>query len=363
MIKYFSKQELLERLSKDVMSDEISHPSSDGIPDVWIAKSLLQKAIRRADSEHALRAAMFLVEKDNRSFWRRLPVVAWEDIGLGDINLCSLTDTVAGSKRLRSKLGEEWRVAACLVKQLCAAPKDRTTDDLLTVIEHDQKLGYIRERLAFSTPNERKDMLSDSIVPLEQRAIALHYALGTDKFESNFLKHNPADSDPETVMNSIGAASQELVAICLGGLKRTRTILPAYAMLLWPYWVDDSAGPKFRTDDFGHYYTINSIPRYAYDGNTRSGRKYLHWLAQTDIDLADYLQQISPKSIHRPLVRKLYFRLKSSLCTNRQNWESSNRLRQRADEIGFGLHEEAIELGKKTLAIAMMRYPMSEEHL
>jgi len=44
-------------------------------------------------------------------------------------------------------------------------------------------------------------------------------------------------------------------------------------------------------------------------------------------------------------------------------WDLGNALREHADEIGFGLSIEQIEEGKRLLVIAMLRYPMTQEHL
>src|ERR1700730_15372219 len=60
--------------------------------DRWIASSLLQKSIRRGDSELAYRAALRFQELDRSGIWRRLIIIAFEDVGAGDIG--ALLDTV-----------------------------------------------------------------------------------------------------------------------------------------------------------------------------------------------------------------------------------------------------------------------------
>ncbi len=54
--------------------------------DRWIASSLLQKSIRRGDVEVAQRAACMLHAFDRSAIWRRLIVVACEDVGAGNID-------------------------------------------------------------------------------------------------------------------------------------------------------------------------------------------------------------------------------------------------------------------------------------
>ncbi|MFK7842872.1 MAG: hypothetical protein AB8B54_11460, partial [Sphingorhabdus sp.] len=354
---------LIELIENDLSQFQSPPQLSMPLPDIWIVKSLLQKAIRRNDLAQALRATQFAIELDRKSFWRRLPIIAWEDVGIADINLCNSVCMLARSKRLRSKIGHEWLVASYLVTKLCAAPKDRSSDDLLTVIEHDQDLKPARDRLAFAESEEREALLNGGSGPLQYRAIALHYALGTDRLRSDLLHRKSADGEHLSILQSIAGCPFDLANICADSTKRTGTILPAFSAMLWRGWIGQQTGKSSQSDDFGHQYEIASIPRYAFDGNTRTGRKYLHWLASIDDGLSHYLKSNVPKPIRRPLVRKLYFRLKSSLCANREYWSDGCDLRHRADQIGYGLPTDAIDEGKRLLAIAMLQYPMAEEHL
>jgi hypothetical protein len=51
--------------------------------DRWLAASALQKAIRRGEALTAQRAARTLYRHDPLSAWRRLLVIAYEDIRIG----------------------------------------------------------------------------------------------------------------------------------------------------------------------------------------------------------------------------------------------------------------------------------------
>ena len=52
--------------------------------DRWIASSLLQKSIRRSDTQLALRAAFRLSDFDRSYAWRRLLIIAFEDVGAAE---------------------------------------------------------------------------------------------------------------------------------------------------------------------------------------------------------------------------------------------------------------------------------------
>ncbi len=55
--------------------------------DPWTASSLLQKAIRRGDTDLAQWAASTLHRQRGASIWRRLVLIAFEDVGIGDLAL------------------------------------------------------------------------------------------------------------------------------------------------------------------------------------------------------------------------------------------------------------------------------------
>jgi hypothetical protein len=65
--------------------------------DRWIASSALQKAIRRGDIPVALRALGTLYRHDPRSAWRRLLVIACEDVGIGSLDAV-ITAITRGTK-------------------------------------------------------------------------------------------------------------------------------------------------------------------------------------------------------------------------------------------------------------------------
>ena len=64
------------------------HPFPEPLTaDRYVAMSALQKAIRRGNQPVGLRAALSLLRSTARGFWRRLGVISFEDIGVGNIDL------------------------------------------------------------------------------------------------------------------------------------------------------------------------------------------------------------------------------------------------------------------------------------
>jgi hypothetical protein len=77
---------------------------------IWVAMSLLQKAIRRGREELAYRAAAMLQHGSPERLWRRLGCIAFEDVGVGDLDTAALVTAAMAGKRFRSELGGEWAV-------------------------------------------------------------------------------------------------------------------------------------------------------------------------------------------------------------------------------------------------------------
>src|SRR5688572_16172109 len=152
----------------------------------WIAMSLLQKAIRRGDEDFALRAAATLLETSPERLWRRCGGIAFEDVGLADLETVSLVTAALAGKRFRATLGGEWPVVSCIVSAMARATKCRAADDLLMSVELHPAYQGIRNRLASAGTEDLLDIVVDP-GHLSERAIALWYALGTDCRPSRHL--------------------------------------------------------------------------------------------------------------------------------------------------------------------------------
>lgn len=95
----------------------------------WRIISAMQKAIRRSDEELARKAGNAVRLLDDAYFWRRLVVIALEDIGVADPVLCSWVLAATTTKSYRAMLGEK-ALAMFLLTLMARAVKDRTTCDL-----------------------------------------------------------------------------------------------------------------------------------------------------------------------------------------------------------------------------------------
>ena len=102
----------------------------------WVAMSLLQKAIRRSEVEIAQRAVLTLFKLRGSGIWRRLTVIAFEDVGIGGIDAVTMTVAGGSDAAWRKTAGGDIRLAAHLARTLAEAPKDRSADYLCGSKDH-----------------------------------------------------------------------------------------------------------------------------------------------------------------------------------------------------------------------------------
>ena len=132
-----------EELAEAVGSGSTSPPSPSA-RSPWIAMSLMQKAIRRGREDLALRAAATLLSESPERLWRRCGVIAFEDIGVADLATAGKAVAALGGKAFRAKLGGKWPVASTIVSAMARAPKCRSADDLLMIVERHPALKEAR---------------------------------------------------------------------------------------------------------------------------------------------------------------------------------------------------------------------------
>ncbi len=147
--------------------------------DRWLAASALQKAIRRGDALTAGRAVRTLYQYDPRSAWRRLLVIAYEDIGVGALDAV-VTTTARGAKARREAGGDE--AAALQTSQMLAtAAKDRSADLMFAIVLHHPALLSARSRLRSVSIGQRLAWVADPTLSYPERALAAWHSSGVEE--------------------------------------------------------------------------------------------------------------------------------------------------------------------------------------
>ncbi len=189
--------------------------------------------IRRGNEELALRAAMNLMIGGPHAIWRRLGIIAFEDIGVGAIDAVGWVTVVIGKPEVRKRLGGEWRVADFLIRTLCRSVKCRATDDLVHLIERDPALTDLRDELPGLSLRDRIGLATSCTGGIEAQGLAVWFSVGTDRITSFALGEVPGC--PENTFDALRDADYpgSAVEIARMGLKRTGCILAAMLPLLY----------------------------------------------------------------------------------------------------------------------------------
>ncbi len=165
----------------------------------WLAMSILQKAIRRDREDFALGAAATLLRDAPDKLWRRIGCIAFEDVGVASLEAVGLATAALSGKQARAALGGEWAMASCVVSELCRAPKCRAADDLVMVCEFYPAHTDARAELPLLTTRELIAIATGS-EPVQKRALALWFALGTDRRPSGLV---PRRGEPGLVFDRL----------------------------------------------------------------------------------------------------------------------------------------------------------------
>ena len=132
-------------------------------------RSVLQKSIRRGWVEEAALAAyeLFITGPDTEEvLWRRLEIIATEDVGLGLPTAPAIIEAINHQRQRMADRGDRWIYCAHAVRLLASAPKDNVSMELA---------GWTREVVA---RGERKVEVQDFMLDLHTRR---GVALGRDK--------------------------------------------------------------------------------------------------------------------------------------------------------------------------------------
>ncbi len=245
--------------------------------DQWLLSSAMQKAIRRGEVNTALRAGYALWNIDRQRFWRRLHIVALEDMGVADSEVLIQTLTATAQPYWRRKWGD-LRVGLYLTQLLCRSVKTRTADSLFVQAERAPAYADLRQELINAPVDDLADRVMDENTPLMERAIAVWFLAGTKKYSSDHLPVRVGDPDYASAVLSRLTVPADLTHACIGVMSRTSWPLPIMAPLIWQYVDAQRTKATIRNAEIVPAQEVEGIPLYAMDMFTRSGQaSFRHW--------------------------------------------------------------------------------------
>jgi hypothetical protein len=321
-----------QRLAREIDSNS-ALPSKPIAADPWVISSLLQKSIRRGERELAQRAAFTFFHLKGAAVWRRLMVIAFEDVGIGSVDAVTTTVAAAGDSAWRKNHGGDLKLAVYLAGLLAEAPKDRSADYLCDARDHSMLTDFWRA-MEKASLESRLSHVRDQGLGLPHQAVAALSALGIGS-RGDISRTGGLEALLATFREL--EVPEELVAATGIAAARTREPITAMVPLIWlaarnsENRVADSAVPPLVTAD--------DVPLYALDKHTRSGCEAIWRFACENDSIRACLARFVPADRRRSACYMAAFYVDAAPIARRLMWEQSDALET------FGIERDLLHAG------------------
>jgi hypothetical protein len=281
--------------------------TTDDRDDRWRLVSSLQKAVRRGDVAAAMAAAHACHHIDDPYLWRRLVVIAMEDVLLGNLHAVALTLALAGNRRARTGIGGA-RLAAWIAGQLAGGLKDRSACNLCVLVDLDRDLVRLMPQWAARSDSSLAFEATYLDQPIARRMMAAWLLAGTKRFWNiNVPTYN--DRPRWTVMRLMIESRMPLVLYYIADRAAVRGGGCLFVSLL-PLWLELR---HVQDDDISVWHDppppsplLGAISAASYDMHTREGRAALRRFG-TVPEIARVLDRIAaPKQRFDALCETLF---------------------------------------------------------
>ncbi|TXN41542.1 hypothetical protein FV232_04640 [Methylobacterium sp. WL30] len=337
----------------------------------WRVSSAWQKSIRRGYVAQACLYARTYVSLDLEAFWRRLPVIAIEDIGIANPTLVFAIMWIAGKKAKRASLATEMQWADRLTALMAQSVKDRTCCDLVVCAESDPDLAGFRAR-AFSSdkPGGLSVYVRDPENYLVKRLIALWALGGTKRYRGGGdLPEKQAGHDLEFDAYLTEQPFPHRWMAMQGGNK-TQDAMPLAWGLLHANAV--AAGDtclvegkpmlhlKIHETALPSHTMIHGLPSYALDMHTGLGKKALGFMAAKCNPIRQFLEYdcgITDYEAKRDTLGGIMFRVDSALLDRRLEFSDSEAVYDLCETARWRYRGIPIEMLDKARELATANLP------
>jgi hypothetical protein len=303
--------------------------------DPWAASSLLQKTIRRGEVEIAKSAARILYRYRGAAVFRRLCIIAVEDIGIADPQLLLDVARVGTDRQLRSVLGSDVELIDDLCVRMAQAIKDRSADYLYCAATKLETALAERDQFARLSLDRLIDVAADDSLPLTRRAVAALLACSAPGKGDGVMR-------PDRVQQLLNRLSTKLVPLhdALMQLATSRSHPFAITLpLLWSRWWYDSAKFEVVEDELSPSETLDGIPLYTFDFHTAAGKQALTSFARDTSPVSAILARWVPEERRTEVVAIAAFYADAAPVARRLSWQTGSLLAQIgciADMTGAG---------------------------
>jgi hypothetical protein len=307
----------------------------------WRASSAMQKAIRRGLTDIAERMAWGLHALDHEYLWRRLPVVAVEDIGVANIPLVAAVLWVSGKVKWREQNGGEVKILQALVRAMANSVKDRSVCDLVVWVDSCPDFAEKRATMEPFIGNTFS-MWQDETEFLADRMLAGWSLAGT-------LSHR-GDNVPEiagsitSLLHYCGKFPTVVQAIMRWGSTKFGDAMPIAFPLIWEMVANSGGLGAPPVNGLCKLHVVpdalvtmpmigTNYPSAAFDWHCAEGKRALSYFNAACPPMADFLTECGianetqdDKKARRLATSSLLFRVEGSQVDRRLVYDGSRDL-------------------------------------
>ncbi len=314
----------MDELGNDLFPIELECFSLSGTTDLikplpcdrWVALSALQKSIRRGDGLTAQRALRTLYRVDPSSTWRRLLIIACEDVGIAAFGAMVTTATRCANAKALREMGRDEAAALATAQMLAAAAKDRSADLLFTVALRDPALETMRSSCRSVSVVRRLEFVADPTLSLPERALAVWHSSGIESRGEQRVGPGDLDALMRTYAE-LGVPEPLLEGVALA-TKKAREPFILLLPLLWLAAIGIET--ELADSALAPSGLINGVPLCALDKHTRLGRQAIKRFAEENAEIAQFLSERGCSSCDDRALRMAVFYADGALTRQTLRW-------------------------------------------
>ena len=295
--------------------------------DPWSASSLVQKGIRRGDATTAQVAAEMLFRYRGPAVWKRLLVIAAEDVGIGSLDVVMQVACAAARHK-----ADQQSLAAVFdaVRLLADSPKNREAEHLITIAAQHPDLKMLRERLRNASTTDRIAIALDPTQQLTSRAVATWFSSGLNSYGERVCGR----PDLPSLMAGFSEAGlpDELTSTLLPAARSVREPMIVMLPLLFLAVLGAKEVLGLRQAEVPHSPVCQGIPLYAFDKHTATGKAALALFLRQNSDVRECLLEHAPEFRIRNLVEIAAFYVEGNAVSLEASWKGSHALKAKGIE-------------------------------
>jgi hypothetical protein len=290
--------------------------------DPWSASSLLQKAIRRGEAELARQAARTLYRYRGQAVFRRLCMIAVEDIGIADVSLLQEIARIGSDKALRAVLASDAEIIDDLCSRMAAATKDRSADYLYCAATKLEPAKLEAEVLKSRRTDALIEIAADEALPLIRRANAAMLACTV-----------PGKSDArlraERVEQLLSASPTRHLSLEDALLQLARINVHPFCLMLpflWSTFRRERSGSTVVEEELPCARFAGSIPLYTFDFHTAVGKRAIERFARENTSIRTLLTRWASGMRGVTVAEIAAFYADAAPVNRRLDWRTGSRL-------------------------------------